>query len=139
MKQRYVAAGQHQRTYKENGKVKSFDRDKFLRTASYRDVCELCPQQLDGVPTLYNPDKSLIYLASFDVDFPTDNAERLKKTLPDLREIYERAKRRGEFKRAWRARTDHLEVCRLLQSLVEDPDEYGDPDELIGEEPGRGL
>lgn len=118
--------------------MKNFDPDKFLNTASYRQVRELSPQ-LSGVPTLYSPDKSQIYLSSLDVVFRTDDVERLKSALRGLRETYEMAKSRSEFRRAWRARADHLEVCGLLQHLVDEPEDYGDPDDLIGENPGKGF
>lgn len=111
-----------------------FDWDKYLATAPYRDVYANSPELSSRrPPSLYNPDRTLLYLPSLDLDVATDDYNELRQMLRSVVENFRGYQRTNEIRRMAIAQTDCTELCGLLQTCAPDPEPYLDPDALLHE------
>jgi hypothetical protein len=111
-----------------------FDWDKYLATAVYRDVCANSPELSSRrPPSLYNPDRTLLYLPSLDLDVATDDYNELRQMLRAVVETFRFAQRKNEIRKMAIAQIDCTELCGLLQTCAPDPEPYVDPDALLHE------
>lgn len=110
----------------------NFDWDDYLSKAAYRDVVDRSPALASAhPPTMYSPDRTLLYLSSQDVDVATDNVPELKQLLRMVLDTYRYSNKPGCDKKRLAAMTDCYEICGLLVKLDAEPDEYLDPDSLL--------
>ncbi len=112
---------------------KEFDWDGYFSSAPFRQIRELSPELSNRrVPSVYSPDRQLLYLTSLDIDVQTNDETELVAALNDVRNLYSSARSAGSTNgKDVIARTDFAEICNLLANLSEDPDEYMDPDALL--------
>ncbi len=111
---------------------RNFDWDDYLAKAAYRDVFDLSLALSSGrPPTMYSPDRSLLYLSSQDVDVATDDVSELKQLLRMVLDTYRNSTKPGCDKKRLAAMTDCYEICGLLVNCGADSDEYLDPDYLL--------
>jgi hypothetical protein len=110
----------------------SFDWDRYFAHASFEQIRALSPDlSCRRPPSVYNPDRSLLYLASLDVDVPTADPEQLRIALDQVVSSYFDKVTAGSDSGKAIARTDFLELCNLLAGCAEDPEPYLDPDALL--------
>jgi hypothetical protein len=114
-------------------KNKVFDWDHYFSSASFQQIRELSPElSTRRLPSVYSPDRQLLYLTSLDIDVQTNNVKELLSALDGVRNSYFSIKSAGSCNgKDAIARTDFIEICSLLANLSEDPDEYLDPDALL--------
>jgi len=113
-------------------KSRSFSWDAYFATAPYAEVRKNSPDLSSRrYPTTYSPDRAWIYLSSQDLDFKTDDEMGLKSALSALSDAYQAARQTANQSKLLLIRIDHAEVCSLLQSLVECPEDYADPNSLL--------
>ena len=109
-----------------------FDWDDYLAQASYRDAVDRSPAlSSDRPPTMYSPDRSLLYLSSQDADVATDNVSELKQLLQLVLQTYNYSHSPGNDKKRLAAMTDCYEICGLLVNCGTETDKYHDPDSLL--------
>ena len=116
-------------------KQNDFDWDKYLSCASYNEVRANSPDLSSRrPPTLYSPDRKWIYLSSQDVDLETNNLIELKSMLRAISSSFKISteKHEADYKKLWLLRIDCFEVCALIANLVDDLEEYSDPDSFLG-------
>lgn len=114
-------------------KKAQFDWDRYFSTASFRQIRELSPELSNRrVPTVYSPDRQLLYLTSLDSDVQINDETELLAALNEVRSIYFSARSAGAANgKDVIARTDFIELCNLLAKSSDEPDEYMDPDALL--------
>jgi len=113
---------------------KQFEWDAFFSKCSFSEINRLSPEfSSRRCPSIYSPDGKLFYISSQDNDVETDNEKQLRAMLIDVRASYISASHpdKGNRNKAYIARIDFLEICRLLASLTDDPTEFSDPDNLL--------
>lgn len=114
-------------------KRKSFNWDKHFSNAKYTEIASNSPDLSSRrFPTVYSPNREWIYLSSQDVDIETDDLNGLKSILCALSNSYKFAMEKKDYRKLSLLKIDFVEVCRLLQNLVKSPEDYGDPDSLLG-------
>lgn len=113
-------------------KTKSFDWDKYLSTATFKDIVENSPELSSRrLPTLYSPDRKWIYFSAVDLDCQTHDFTELDDMFRLLKEAYQLAKEKEDHRKLYLIKVDFIEVCGLLQNLVQSPEYYSDPDALL--------
>jgi hypothetical protein len=111
---------------------RNFDWDNYLSQAPYRDIVALSPGlSRDRPPTMYSPDRSLLYLSSQDLDVDTDNVPQLQQFLMMVLDTYRDSQKPGFVKKRLAAITDCYEICGLLVNCGVDSEEYLNPDLLL--------
>lgn len=113
-------------------KRENFNWDKYIATASYQEVMDNSPFPSNRPPTLYNPDHTLLYLPSLDLDVATDDFNELKIMLDGVIDNYRRYQELNDKFKMARARIDCIELCQLIQDCGPTPEIYIDPDPLLG-------
>ena len=110
--------------------AQEFNWDQYMNSASYNAV-------LDGmfaarliIPTMFSPDKKVIYLASLNIDIPTDNIEQLNA---EFAHIYESIKHEvrnmvWSCQKLYRLQVDYLILFNILSNLAALPDGYEHPE-----------
>ena len=115
-------------------KQKEFDWDKYLSDSKYKEVRNSSPDLSSRrPPTMYSPDRKWIYLSSQDIDFETNDLNGLKSILEALSSSYNltREMHKSDYLKLYLIRIDFIEVCRLIANLVDNPEDYNDPDSLL--------
>lgn len=118
-------------------KSKPFDWDKYFSKAKYKEIADSSPDlRSRRHPTVYSPDGKWIYLSSLDIDVEIHDLDELKIILKHLinsykSEIAQEIKSSINHLRLWRIRVDCIEICGLIRNLVEDHENYYDPDSLL--------
>lgn len=113
---------------------KNFDWDNYFAVASFKDISDRSPDLSSRrLPSIFSPDRKLLYLSSQDDDVETDNPDQLQSALTSIKNTYANVIGREliDHGKAYVARTDFIAVCALLANCTEDPDEYADPDQLL--------
>lgn len=111
-----------------------FDWDKYARRSSFANVLSLCPSlSYRPVPSMYDPDRRWFYLSSLDVDVPVDEEERLRYLFAEVRRGFAGVLRDSPhyYARLHAYKTDFVEICRMLTSIVSDPEQFEDPEALL--------
>lgn len=107
-----------------------FDWDRYMNSSSYNAV-------LDGmriarliIPTMFSPDKKLIYLATLDISIPTDNKEQLNAKFADTYESIKREVRNMVWscEKLYRLQVDYLILFNILSNLDALPEGYQHPE-----------
>lgn len=113
---------------------KQFDWDMFFSQASFNKIRELSPDLAHRrLPSSFSPDMKLLYLSSQDIDVETDNQDQLREALIAVKGSYVSASRidRLDHAKAYVARIDFIEICRLLASCSDNPEKFSHPDGLL--------
>jgi hypothetical protein len=111
---------------------RNFDWDNYLSQATYRDVVNLSPVlSRDRPPTMYSPDRTLLYLSSLDLDVDTDNVPQLEQFLVTVLDTYRNSQQPGFEKKRLAVITDCYEICGLLVNCGVDSEAYLNPDSLL--------
>jgi hypothetical protein len=115
--------------------TRDFDWDKHVVTETFKSISERSPTLRAGrpVPSLYSPDYSQLYLSSVDISVAAADVDELTAALREVGGTYGRSVngKHVDHLKVAHARIDFLELCHLLSELVEEPEQYGDPDELL--------
>lgn len=108
-----------------------FNWDAYLATAKYEQVRRTSPL-LSSMrhPTVFSPDRSLLYLSSQDIDVKTNSVSDLRMALNAICNSYESAQQ-SDHRALWLIRTDCYAVCSLLQESGECADDYDDPEQFL--------
>jgi len=114
-------------------KKPSFDWDKYMRIETYNKV-------LDGIsrlhiPTMFSPDKKLIYLKTYESEFETDDAKNLNIILEELYVSLQNEARNIDWscEKLYLLEVDYITVWEILYNLVALPDDYQDPEYYLKE------
>jgi len=118
-------------------KQKGFDWDKYLSNAKYKEVRDSSPDLSSRrPPTMYSPDRKWIYLSSQDIDFETNDLNGLKSILESLTSYYKLTREMHKSNLILHLiKIDFIEVCGLIANLVDNPEDYNDPDSLLNSLP----
>lgn len=111
-----------------------FEWDAFFSKASFNEIRTLSPEpSARRPPSTYSADRKFLYLSSQDNDVETSNEDQLRAAFFYVRNSYASASKFGHFNhtKAYIARVDFVEICRLLACLSDDPNEFSDPDGLL--------
>jgi len=115
-------------------KTADFDWDQYFSHASFDEIRMRSPElSARRFPTTFNPDKSRLYLSSQDIDVRTESIDELRSAFDGIKESHaflKRAQHLNHLKIAL-ARIDFIAVCGLMAGLVETPEDFGDPDQLL--------
>lgn len=114
---------------------KCFNWDRYFAEASFKDIRKMSPDLSSRrLPSAFSPDRKFLYLSSQDIDVQTNDPGQLKVALASIKISYAMANRAGQIdhRKAYVARTDCIAVCDLLTNCTDDPEEYADPDCLLG-------
>lgn len=96
-----------------------FDWDGYIRNASYSMIYNYSPAliSMGRLPTIYSPDRKLLYLSSQDNHVETDNIKALESILCKLTEAYQSAIKKKDYKKMWLIKIDGREVSNLLSNF----------------------
>ena len=112
-------------------KKDTFNWDEYLESTPYKQVLDgMRPARLI-IPTMFSPDKKLLYLKSHDIDVSTEDPEQLKKmfdaTCSDLE--HEAKIQNTSFEKLYIHQIDYLMLWHLLRDLdVKLPEEHEIPE-----------
>ncbi|MCQ3001420.1 hypothetical protein NLO98_16850 [Pseudomonas syringae] len=101
-----------------------FDWDQFTNRALFRDVRAL-QLNTDRLPTMYNPDRTELYLSTLDQAVRVDDAERIKYLIHDIAQEYREGLKdsRRSFRRLAHLEADYHGLASLARDLGETVDE----------------
>lgn len=107
-----------------------FDWDKYRDTATYNNVLNGMSNSRLIIPTMFSPDKKLIYLKTYDVDFETNDADTLNRILNQLYVSLENEARKIDwsFEKMYLLQVDYLTIWGILDNLQALPDDYKYPE-----------
>ena len=113
----------------------SFDWDKYMRTETYTKVLDGMRGSRLLIPTMYSPDKRLIYLKTYDVDFCTDDVDTLNKILDELYVSLQKEASNIDwsFEQLYLLQVDYLTIWSILRDQQALPDDYKYPDYYLKE------
>jgi len=96
-----------------------FDWDRYLREETYNKVLEGMEDVRKIIPTMFSPDKKLIYLKTQDLDFETGDKASLTSLLDELLEELrlESSRIKWSFERLYLLQIDFRIVYLLLSNL----------------------
>ena len=110
-----------------------FDWDAHMATAPYNTVLRGMRVARKLIPSMLSPDSKLVFLATYDEEFPTNNADVLTKRLREvhkqLQSLWEHIDTRVE--EVYRHEVDYLLLWSLLSDLSAVPEDHDDPDEQL--------
>jgi hypothetical protein len=112
-----------------------FNWDEFFSKASFNKIRQLSPDLASRrPPSTYSPDRKLLYLSSQDYCIETSNQDQLLNALDSVKNTYAAASRSEclDHAKAYVARIDFIELCQLLVCCADNPEEFSDPDGLLG-------
>ncbi len=97
-----------------------FDWDQFTDRALFRDV-RVLQLNTDGLPTMYNPDRTELYLSTLDVAVRVDDAASIKSLIHDIAEEYRNGVKDScrSFRRLAHLETDYHGLANLANYLGE--------------------
>lgn len=104
----------------------NFNWDAYAAKANFDDVCHLCASH-GRLPTMYNPDKTLVYLSSQEMAVAVDDLDELQSLLIEVkRSFFQTLGDRGHnYKKLYELETDYDLLSNLLSDLGSPPDHYG--------------
>lgn len=113
----------------------SFDWDKYMRTETYTKVLDGMRGSRLLIPTMYSPDKRLIYLKTYDLDFRTDDVDTLNKILDELyvKLQNEASKIDWSFEDLYLLQVDYLTIWSILRDQQALPNDYKYPEYYLEE------
>ncbi len=118
----------------EGAEPEPFNWDRYVHRASFINVLSLSPWiGSRAVPSMYGPDRRWFYLSSEDVDVPVNDEEQLRIRLAQIKARFEILLKDSprNFVKLGVYQTDFYEICRMLDGIVNDPDEFSDPEHLL--------
>lgn len=119
-----------------------FNWDNYCEHAKFTDVKSLAfGLSIRPVPSMYSPDKKLLYLSSLDLDVSLASRSELLMILQKLEEEFARlhylvfSQGGNLYSELATCRKDFIEVCSVLYSIDPDniPDGVVDPDFYLKE------
>ncbi|NTW99064.1 MAG: hypothetical protein HGB35_03890 [Geobacteraceae bacterium] len=116
-------------------KFKEFNWDKYIRTETYDKVLDGMGLSRPLMPTMFSPDKKLIYLKTYDVAFETDNAKILNSILEELFVSLRNEARKivWSCERLYLLQVDYMTIWRILCDIEALPDDYQYPEYYLEE------
>lgn len=100
---------------------KSFNWDKFAQNASFDEVRDL-QVHAGRIPSMYNPERTELYLSSMDLDVRVDDVKGLKIIGNSIKEYIETfgSSSLSDLRKVVELRTDLNEISNLLSGLDEE-------------------
>ena len=116
-------------------KVKEFNWDEYILTESYETVRVGFDVSIPETPTMFSPDKKLIYLREYDVAFKTDDVETLNKILKELYVSLLNEARNivWSCERLYLLEVDYMAIWKILRDIEALPDDYQYPEYYLEE------
>jgi hypothetical protein len=112
-------------------KTIDYNWDAYFAQATFKEIRSASPDlSTRGLPTIYSPDRSLIYLSSLGDYVETNDAVELKANLSILARQYHACDSR-DHRKLYLTELDFTEVSLLLFGLEGDEAGYGDPIRLL--------
>lgn len=110
-----------------------FDWDAHMAKAPYNTVLKGMRVARKLIPSMLSPDRKLVFLATYDLAFPTDQPDTLKAR---LEEVYEQLQRVWESRdtsseEIYRNEVDYRLLWHLLSELSAVPEAHEDPDDQL--------
>ncbi|QJI19942.1 MULTISPECIES: hypothetical protein [unclassified Pseudomonas] len=104
----------------------NFNWDTYAAKAKFDDVRELCASH-GRLPTMYNPDRTLVYLSSQDLAVAVDDLKGLQSLLADVKRSFFQTLNNQDhsYKKLYELETDYDLLSNLLGNLDSPPDHYG--------------
>ncbi|WP_122569741.1 hypothetical protein [Pseudomonas viridiflava] len=113
----------------------NFNWDTYAAKAKFDDVRNLCASH-GRLPTMYSPDRTLVYLSSQDRDVAVDDLKGLQSLLSEIKSSFFLTldSRDHSYKKLYELETDYDLISNLLSDLESAPDNYGTrlPNQLRG-------
>jgi hypothetical protein len=87
------------------------------------------------IPTMFSPDKKLIYLKTYDQAFATDDVETLNRIFQELHLSLQNEARKLDFscEDLYLLEIDYTTIWRILNNLEALPDDYQYPEYYLKE------
>jgi len=108
----------------------SFNWDKYICTESYEKVLDGMNNARLIIPTMFLPDKKLIYLKTYDVAFETNDPNGLNIIFKELYESFVNEAKNINLscEKLYLLEIDYKIICSILEGLDALPDDYRDPE-----------
>lgn len=112
-----------------------FDWDKYMRTETYDKVLDGMHGLRLSTPTMFSPDKKLIYLKTYDVEFETDDAVTLNRILEELYILLQNEACNIDWscEKLYLLEVDYTIIWEILSNLEALPDDYQYPEYYLKE------
>lgn len=103
-----------------------FNWDTYAAKAKFDDIRSLCASH-GRLPTMFNPDKTLVYLSSQDLAVAVDDVEELRSLLAEVKQSFFQTldDQSHSYKKLYELETDYDLLSNLLSNLDSAPDYYG--------------
>lgn len=103
-----------------------FNWDTYAANAKFDEVRDLCASH-GRLPTMYNPDRTLVYLSSQDLAVAVDDLEELQTHLAEVKSSFfdTLGDQNHSYKKLYELETDYDLLSNLLSNLDSPPDHYG--------------
>lgn len=103
-----------------------FNWDAYAARAKFDEVRDLCASH-GRLPTMYNPDRTLVYLSSQDLAVAVDDLKELQKLLAEVKSSFfdTLGDQNHSYKKLYELETDYDLLSNLLSNLDSPPDHYG--------------
>lgn len=103
-----------------------FNWDTYAARAKFEEVRELCASH-GRLPTMYNPDRTLVYLSSQDLAVAVDDLEEMQLLLAEVKRSFFHTLNNQDhsYKKLYELETDYDLLSNLLSNLDNPPDHYG--------------
>ncbi|MBD8098781.1 hypothetical protein IFR08_11375 [Pseudomonas fluorescens] len=103
-----------------------FNWDAYAARAKFDEVRDLCASH-GRLPTMYNPDRTLVYLSSQDLAVAVDDLEELQTLLAEVKRSFfdTLGYQNHSYKKLYELETDYDLLSNLLSNLDSPPDHYG--------------
>ncbi|AZE62833.1 MULTISPECIES: hypothetical protein [Pseudomonas fluorescens group] len=103
-----------------------FNWDTYAAKAKFDEVRDLCASH-GRLPTMYNPDRTLVYLSSQDLAVAVDDQEELQALLAEVKRSFfdTLGDQNHSYKKLYELETDYDLLSNLLSNLDSPPDHYG--------------
>ncbi|WP_122346307.1 hypothetical protein [Pseudomonas coronafaciens] len=104
----------------------NFNWDTYAAKAKFDEVRKLCARR-GALPTMYNPERTLVYLSSQDADVAVDDLKGLQSLLAQVKQsfFYRLDDPEPSYRDLYELETDYDLLSNLLSNLDSAPDHYG--------------
>jgi hypothetical protein len=114
-----------------------FDWEEYVRSNPYERVVEGLPCIVTRLPTMFSPDRTLLYLRSQCLEVPTDDTEKLLTMFTIICSNFERKAKRQRFGTAFSdlyfLEVEYRTLWRLLSDLDALPEGHEVPETYLEE------
>src|SRR5688572_29614662 len=104
----------------------TFNWDAYAAKAKFEEIRDLSASH-GRLPTMYNPDRTAVYLSSQDIAVNVDDLEDLQSLLREVKQSFFATLNRQDhsYKKLHELETDYELLANLLSNLESPPEHYG--------------